>query len=202
MRPQNIAFDGLDKPTESGVVFDHPSDFSLGVEDGGVVASAEEDADFFEAPVRQPTREEHADLARDGDGLGPLAALEIAEAGTVAPDDGICDFLDGDDTGRDGDEVAEGFLGEGEVHCPVAEGSVAEDTDDSPFEFSVVGVDDAGDVPDDILREVASAKACFLLDDGDACFKTRSVDTDDKAPLESRDEPLLEARNFVGGGIA
>jgi hypothetical protein len=185
LRPQDVAFDGLDESAESRVVFDHPSDLSLGVEDGGMVASAEEDADFFEAPVRQPTREEHADLARDGDGLGPLAALEIAEAGTIAPDDGIRDFLDGDGAGGGGDEVAEGLLGEGEIDLTIAEGGMAEDADDGAFEFAVVGVDDAGDVLDDVLREVASAEACFLLDDGDACFETRAVDADDEAPLES-----------------
>jgi hypothetical protein len=68
-----------------------------GVQHRRVVAAAEVAADFFQAVARVALAgEEHADLAREGDALVALLALQVAQADVVVLGHGVDDLLDRD----------------------------------------------------------------------------------------------------------
>src|SRR5215203_4218384 len=66
------------------------------VEDGGVIAATEVAAGLFQRVAGVLARQEHADLAGEGDGFVALLALEVGGADVVVLGDDVEDLLDGD----------------------------------------------------------------------------------------------------------
>ena len=93
---RELALDVGDLAVHLGVLLHVGVDGADGMQDGGVVAAAEVAADFFQAIARVLAGEEHADLAREGDGFVAFFALEVRQADVVVLGDGFEDLLDGD----------------------------------------------------------------------------------------------------------
>lgn len=64
-------------------------DFCAGVKDGGMVPSAQVAADFLQTVSGELPSEIHADLARQGDALTSLLALEVCDADVKFAADGF-----------------------------------------------------------------------------------------------------------------
>jgi len=95
------------------------------VHDGGVVASAEVAADFFEAEAGVLARKPHADLPRFGDGFVALAALQVLNLDLVVVGDDADDVLEGDVIAAAAlGGVAGDLFGHGQVDGPVEQGGV------------------------------------------------------------------------------
>ena len=92
------------------------ADLGAGVHDGGVVASAQVSADFFEAVLGEVAGQIHADLTRLGDALAPPLTLEIRQTDVEVMGDGVDDVGDADVAGCYPNLPLERFLGHRQRH--------------------------------------------------------------------------------------
>jgi len=96
LRADDLAFNLSELMGNFPIVVDVLADLAFGVEDCGVIASAEVAAYFFEAIAGVPARQEHADLTWERHALVAFLALQVAHLDVVVLGHCFEDLLDGD----------------------------------------------------------------------------------------------------------
>lgn len=87
----------LNQLVEVGVGAPHPFNLTYGVDDSGMMFSAESFTDVGEAGFGKVLGHVHGDLAREGHGLGIVASLEVCDLEAVVVSDVFLDHVHADD---------------------------------------------------------------------------------------------------------
>ena len=167
-------------------------DFGAGVQDGGVVSSAEVTADFLQTVASKLSAQIHTDLPGQGDALASFFALEVCNADIEFPADGFDDVGHGDGSLSGGLLNAERLAGQFRSNG-LADGSGGGiQNRQGAFDFTNVRLDVFRNHFCNALGQVNAAKAGLLFDDGDAGFITGRIQPCNQSPLKAADETLFE----------
>src|SRR5262249_22395598 len=104
------------------------------VQDGGVVLAAELPADLRQRRRGELLHQVHGDLAREGDGLGVAAHLQVLLAQPELLADALLDQVDGDLLLLGGDDVPEHLLGGAQGDRGAGQQAISEEPRQRAFE--------------------------------------------------------------------
>src|SRR5215813_7329454 len=150
-----LPFQGFDLLGQGRIAADEVLDLAHGVQDRGVVASAEAAADLRQRPQGQCLRQVHGDLPRADHIGGAARRQKIAAADVVVARDHALDVLDLDPLGLlRPDQVADLALGEVHGDRLAGELAVGEEAVERAFEIAAVMGDGLGDIRKHRLRHV------------------------------------------------
>ena len=197
---EEASLDALDVIGQSWIMLSFGVDLANCMHDGRVVSATEIATDLLQAVSGVPTGEPHADLTGEGNRLVAALGEEVREFDVVVVGYGIDDRLDRWLTAADPILAAviresglRQFKGDGLAgrHCKTSNSS------ECPLEFANVRIHLGSDIRGDILWKLQALYFRFRLENGDACFVTRSVHARDKPTVESTDQAFLEVGNVV-----
>src|SRR5262245_15989637 len=197
-RPFEEALQALDGGAKGGVIAETILDDLMGVDDGGVVATAEAIADDRKRRVRVTPAEVHRHLPRQHHGTGAFLGTQVIGSNAEEITYGLLDRFD-----RDGPVAAVAqhtlqYLSR-EVH---GDGALVErgkrtETRQRPFQLAYVRIDVRGEENRHLLRQLDSFQLSFLSQDRDARLDVGRLDVSHQAPFEAIAQPLFEVGNLL-----
>ena len=176
-------------------------DFVYGVNHSGVVFAAELLSDLRQRSRSQLLDQVHGDLAREGDGFGIRAHLEVLVSEAKLFADALLDQLNGDLLLLSGDDVAQGLLCRAEIYRRAGQRSVCDEPGQGAFQFPHVGFDRASDELGDVISKLEMFGLGFLLEDGDFGLQIGRLDIRDKSPFKARTQAFFDGGNLFGWAV-
>ena len=204
MLSSQLCFELLDAGAEVGIGGQALGDALAGVDDSGVVAAADGDADLGGAQARVLLREIHSHLTAE-DGVGLAAGGE--EVGTVEMENltGLLqDVVDGDFAAllREADGAGDDVLGHGDIDFAAVDDAVDHEGVDDALEVADALIYVLGDEVDNGLGDVEAVAANLHLQDVAAQVHVGALQLGQQAPLEARQQALLHALQRHGRAVA
>lgn len=179
-------------PLQLLVPVDSAGDFLIGVDNGGVIAMAEEMTDFRQGLVTILAEEEHGDVPGVSDGpeagwAGKGGDGEV-EVGGYGINDGVWRWWPG--LGRSG-KGCYGLEGDRFSDGTASEGGDSDAVGETALQVADVVLEALSDEAANIRRQGDGQFEGFGLEDSQAGLKIRRLDLGDEAPLEAGAEAAI-----------
>ena len=194
------AYGGI--PEQGFVALDGAFDSAAGADDGAVIALAHALADLGEAEFGGLADQEHGDASGEADGSLAAAGHEVFEFQTEIGADGLKDVVGLDGCDELFVEVAEGFLGHGQVGGLAGEFDMGGHASDGAFKLADVLGDAAGDPACDLIGHDKAGAKGKAAEDFAAGQEVGGIDADDHATDEAVDQRFAEFLDHLGMIVA
>ena len=180
---------------------DDTFDFVEGVDDGGVIPSAEDLSDFGERKIGQLPTEIHTHLATHHQRLAPAWSLYLCDCESIGISRSSND-VEGLERGAVlfSMDLSEDLFGHGEIDLPMSEGGERSHSGESPLELSDVVGHGVGDVLENFGWHPLGRKLGAPLQNGKTRLQQRGLNVGHQAPLEARPQAILN-REIAGVAV-
>src|ERR1700687_3153303 len=172
-----------------------------GVKHGGVVLAPELPADLRKRGGSELVDDVQVPLARESDGPGVAAHLQILLAEIEMFADALLNEVDRDTLFLRSDDVGQHLLRGGQRNRHAGQRSVGHQAGQRAFELPHVGLDGAGDVFSDVIGQREAVVFRLFLQDGNFGFQIGRLNVRDKSPLESRPQSFLDGVDVLGQAV-
>ena len=163
----------------------------------GVVAAAEQLADFRQALLCQFLGQVHGDLARPGDIRGAALRIHVGNLDIEEVGHRFLDVFHGNLAVLHRQQVLQGFLDDINRYIFAMETRVREDLAQRAFQLAHVRAQVLGDKEGHVVGEGHAFLLGFFQQNRHAHFQFRRFDGHRQARVEARDQAVVHARDFL-----